>query len=204
MRGSWRGAALSPSTPLAERAPSRRHPVAQVQQRREPRGVRRVARQIGDEPVARGQAVPLAVVVQELDLHLRHVDAGRAFALAALARDAQRHRLAHRVGGQRVGAELARQRQAQRVGAAARQMLLVAGRAVGRAHHAGIGFAAGAVVVAHLGGAGEAAPFRPVERGLERQLRVARLEAEQAAVVHLRRPDDLAGVEQARPGRTCP
>ena len=68
-------------------------------------------------------------------------------------------RVAHLVGDQRLGAELAGQREAQRVGAAAGQMLLVAGRAVGRAHHAGVGFAAGAVVVAHLGGAGEASPI---------------------------------------------
>ena len=62
---------------------------------------------------------------------------------------------------------------------------------------AGVARAAGAVVVAHLDRAGEPAPFRPVERGGERQRPVVGLEAEQAAVVHLRGPDDLAGVEQA-------
>src|SRR5580658_7972265 len=44
--------------------------------------------------------------------------------------------------------------------------------AVRGAHHAGVGFAAGAVVVAHLGGAGETAPFGPIERGLDRDLPV--------------------------------
>jgi hypothetical protein len=55
------------------------------------------------------------------------------------------------------GPELARQRQAQRVGAAARQVLLVARDAVARAHGAGVELAAVAVVVAHLHGLGEAA-----------------------------------------------
>ncbi len=108
------------------------------------------------------------------------------------------------VGDERLGPELARQCQPQCVGAAARQMLLVAGRAIGRAHDAGVAGAAGAVVVAHLGRRGEAAPFRPVERGVDRQRAVVRLEAEQAAVVHLRRPHDLAGVEETLPGRRRP
>ena len=63
----------------------------------------------------------------------------------------------HRVAGQRVGAELARQRQPQRVGAAARQVLLVARDAVARAHRAGVELAAVAVVVAHLDRLGQAA-----------------------------------------------
>ena len=90
----------------------------------------------------------------------------------------------------RVGPELARQRQAQRVGAAAREVLLVARDAVARAHRAGVELAAVAVVVAHLHRLGEAAgrvaaaagragrfgdrvvlhvPRRPVERGLDRR-----------------------------------
>src|SRR5207253_9468771 len=55
----------------------------------------------------------------------------------------------------------ARQRESQGVGAAARQMLLVAGSAIAGAHHVGVGFPAGAVVVAHLDCAGEAPPLRP-------------------------------------------
>src|SRR5206468_11110148 len=64
-----------------------------------------ISRQIRYQPVARGETVAFAVVVQKLDLHARHVDAGRAFALAALARDAQRHRLAHVFRNQRLRAE---------------------------------------------------------------------------------------------------
>ena len=44
---------------------------------------------------------------QHLDLHLGHVDAGRAFAPAALAGDAQLHRLHHHVRGECVRPELA-------------------------------------------------------------------------------------------------
>ena len=103
---------------------------------------------------------------------------------------------AHRLGGERIRPELARERQAQRVGAAARQMLLVHGRAIGGAHHARLGLAAGAVVVAHLDGAAEAAPFRPVERPLPLRAAVARRVTEERAVVHLEGPHDLAGIEE--------
>ena len=202
IRGSLR-AALSPS----QRSPSRARAGARL--RRLSSGARcarprRIARQVGDQPVPRRKPVAAPVMVQELDLHPRHVDAGRAFAPAALARDAQIHRLAHVFRDERIGSELARQGQAQRVGAAAGQVLLVAGGAKGRAHHRGVALAAGAVVVAHLDRAGEAAPFRPVERGRNRQRPVVGPVAEQAAVVHLRGPHDLAGVEQARRDRTRP
>ena len=87
-----------------------------------------------DQAVAGAETVAPPVMMQELDLHPRHVDAGRAFALAALARDAQLHRLAHACGDERFGAELTRKSQPQGVGAAAGQVLLVAGGAVGGAH----------------------------------------------------------------------
>src|SRR3954471_17042634 len=99
------------------------------------------------------------IVVQELDLHLGHVDAGRAFAPAALAGDAEIERLLHLARGEGVGPELAGDRKPQGSGAASREMLLVAGRAVGRARGAARELAAGAVVVAHLDGAAEPAPF---------------------------------------------
>ena len=116
------------------------------------RGVRRIARQIADQAIAQRQAVLREARRLHLDFHARHVDAGRAFALAGLARHAQFHGLGHVVAGQRVGAELAGQREAQRVGAAARDMRFVARHAIARAHGAALGFAAGAVVVAHLDG----------------------------------------------------
>src|SRR3954470_9480193 len=108
------------------------------------------------------------IVVQELDLHLGHVDAGRALAPAALARDAEVERRLHLMRGEGVGAELAGDREPERIGAPAREVLLVERRAVGRAHGAAGELAAGAVVVAHLDGATEPAPFRPVERRPER------------------------------------
>ncbi len=161
---------------------------------------------------------------RRLDLHPRHVDAGRAVALAALAADAQGERLLHRVARQRLGRvdalELARERQAQRVRPAAGQVLLVAGDAKARAHRAGVELAAVAVVVAHLDRLGEAAarvaaaarrggrfgerivlhvPRRPVERRLQRNRPVGRRIAEQAR----RRPssaDRRSG--SARTGRS--
>jgi len=79
-------------------------------------------------------------VMQELDLHLRHVDARRAIAAASLAAHAQVEGFAHRLGCE-VRAQLARQRQAQRIRAAARQMHFVARDAVTGAHRARVEFA---------------------------------------------------------------
>src|SRR5262249_57872412 len=71
-----------------------------------------------------------------LDLHARHVDAGRAFAPAGLAGDAELHGLRHLVGGERVTAELTGDGEAKRVGEPARDVALVAGDAIARAHNA--------------------------------------------------------------------
>src|SRR5687768_8843283 len=101
----------------------------------------------------------LPVVMEKLHLHLGHVDARRAFALAAFARDAEVQRPVSLVGRERIGTKLARDREAQRVGAAAREMLLVARHSIRRTHRAGVELAAVAVVVAHLDGFIEAAPL---------------------------------------------
>ena len=134
-----------------------------------------------------------------LDLHARHVDAGGAFAPAGLAGDAELERLRHLVRGQRVGAELARDREAQRIGAAAGDVALVAGDAVARAHDAAGERAAGAVVVAHLDRALETAAGagigRPVEPRIDLVGVVIRRVTEQRAVVEFRRIDDLARIE---------
>src|SRR6516162_11374912 len=76
-------------------------------------------------------------------------------------------------------------------------MLLVAGGTERGAHDAGVARAAGAIVVAHLRRCREAPPFGPIQCRLDRQLAIIGLEAEEAAIVHLRRPDNLAGVEEA-------
>ena len=117
----------------------------------------RIARQVRHEPVVQRARMAAVVVMQELDLHRGHVDAGRAFALAAFARDAQRQRVVELARRERVRPELARQREAQRVRAAARHVLLVARHAIRRAHRARVELAAVAVVVAHLDGGREAA-----------------------------------------------
>ena len=173
-------------------------PLGGVEQRGERRQPGRVMRQGGHQPVAERQAAPGLVLVQELDLHPRHVHPGRAFAPAALAADAELHGAGHVVGGERIGPKLAGEREPQRVGAPARQVPLPPGRPEGGAHHAGVGLAAGAVVVAHLRRAEEAArPVGPVERRGERSRGVARPEAEERAVVHPGRANDLAGIEEA-------
>src|SRR3546814_2720904 len=66
----------------------------------------RVARQVGDQQLAQGHPLLSRPRRQHLDLHLRHVDAGRALALAALAGDAERQRLHHLIGGEGLGPEL--------------------------------------------------------------------------------------------------
>ena len=80
-------------------------------------------------------------------------------------------------------------------------MTLVACRAIGGAHHAAGEAAAGAVVVAHLDRALQAAGsprvVGPVERGRHVLGGVAGRIAEQRAVVEARRAHDAAGIERA-------
>jgi hypothetical protein len=160
------------------------------------------ARQLGDEALAPRDPVRRGAGGVGLDLHARHVDAGRAFAPARLARDAELQRLGDIVAEQTIGPELAGEREAQRVGAAAREVLFVARDAVGRAHRAGVELPAGAVVVAHLDGTEQAAlragPRRPVERRRHVERRIVWRVTKQRAVVEVGRADDAAGVEQAR------
>ncbi len=85
----------------------------------------------------------------------------------ALQDDAQLQRLGHLVRGQRIGAKLAGDGEAQRIGAAARDVALVAGDAIARAHHAAGQRAAGAVVVAHLDRALETAAAARIGRPVE-------------------------------------
>jgi hypothetical protein len=149
------------------------HSREEVRERRRLRRPGRIARQVRHRAAAQAEAMLAPVLRQELDLHARHVDAGRAFALAALARHAQVQRL---LDG--IEFELAREREAQRVRAPAREVRLVQRRAVGGTHGAGVELAAVAVVVAHLGGLVVAAPFAPVQMGLQRNGSVTRCVAE--------------------------
>ena len=163
--------------------------VACIQEPRHLRCIRRVARQIAHELVVQGQSVLGGARGLHLDLHPRHVDAGRALPPTALARHAELERLGHLVRRERVGAKLSGDREPQRVGAPARDILLVAGDAIARAHHAAGNLPAGAVVVAHLDRALEAAGGarigRPVERGLDFDRAIVGRIAKQAAIVLL-------------------
>src|ERR1041385_5358302 len=132
-----------------------------VGERRETTCPRRVARQVGDRTVAQRVAVARLVVRQELDLHARHVDTGRALALATLARHAEIERRLGRLLA--FVAELAGDREAQRIGPSSSQVLFILRRAIGGAHRAGVEFAAVAVVVAHLDGLVLTAPFAPIK-----------------------------------------
>jgi hypothetical protein len=174
---------------------AQRQRARKIRERSQPRKRRSVVRQVRDRSLAYRERVPLAVLVHELDLHARHVDARRAFALAALARDAKIERGFHRLLA--FAAELARERKPKRIGAPARSVHLVPGRAIRRAHRAGVELAAVAVVVAHLDGLVVSAPVRPVEDGSGDARRIAGPEAKERRVVHLRRRDDLARIEQA-------
>src|SRR6516164_3638649 len=136
-----------------------------------------------------------------LDLHARHVDAGRAFAPASFAGDAKLHGLDHLVRAQRVASELAGDGEAQRIGAPARDVALVAGHAIARAHDATGEHATGAVVVAHfdraLKTAAGARIGRPVELRADVLAAIVRPVAEDAAIVELRRAHDLAWFVEA-------
>ena len=94
----------------------------------------------------------LVILVQKLDLHLRHVDTGRAFSLATLAADTEFHGFLHSLRSQRLLSQLPGQRQPQRIGPPTGYVTLIAGHPVGRAHRPSLELAARAIVVAHLDG----------------------------------------------------
>src|SRR5262249_43997227 len=181
--------------------PQARRVVAQVGEPRPFGRERRVARQISDHAVVQRQAALRHARRLHLDLHARHVDARRAFAPASLAGAAELHGPRHLVRGQRIGSELAGDGEAQRVGAPAREVALVAGDAIARAHDAAGGRATGAVVVAHLDRALETATGAgiggPVEMRADVLAAIVRPIAEHAAIVQFRRAHDLAGIVEA-------
>ena len=95
---------------------------------------------------AQRRAVDLLVVREELALERRHVDAQRALALARLAFQAQIHDLVKPLVPERRPRIGRRQGLDQGVGSPPGRVLLLARGHVGRAHHAGVGLAAGADV----------------------------------------------------------
>ena len=174
--------------------------------------------QVGHQAVAPTVAVVLLVLVGGLDLHAGHVHTRGAIAFAAFARNAQVERIAHRIAGQCIRAQLAAQGQAQGVGATACEVLFVAGDAVAGAHGARIKLAAVAVVVAHVhrfgqatgrvatgpwrahfsgSGVGLNVPSAPIQSGVDVDHRVARVVAHQMGVVHARWVDHALWAQQS-------
>ena len=141
--------------------------------------------------------VALLVMMKKFDLHLRHIDTRRTFALAAFAADTKIQRILDSVGRKRLMSKLPADRQAQRIRPTTRHMLLVAGRAVARAHGARVEFPAGTVVVAHLDGASQTTGVFPVECRFNFLSFVIRLVPEQRTVILLGRVHDLAGIHQS-------
>src|ERR1700679_2246450 len=99
--------------------------------------------------------MPRLVVGGEFNFHSCHVTPRRTFAPAAFAADTKIHRPVGFLAREGILSELPGQSQAQRGGASAGEMLLIAHRAKARAHGAGIELPTMAVVVAHLDGFGE-------------------------------------------------
>ena len=151
-----------------------------------------------------------------LDLDARHVNAGRAIALAPLAGNAQIQGLTDVLACEASLAKLPGQRQPQGVRTSARHVLFVAGYTVTGAHRASVKLATMAVVVAHLDCLGEPfgriatrarrrlvagerialhVPGRPVHHRLDRNDPVIRLVSEIARVVHARRLNDFVRIE---------
>ena len=153
------------------------------------------AADVGEQPGAERQPVAVVVGGQELDLDLGHVDRGRTLGLARLALDAEVHHVEHALAGQFVVRQRARQRRAQRVGAAARGVLLVARGHEARTHGALGPLAADAGAVAHLHGAREAVVAAEGEPLAVRLRTVVRAVAQHPG--HGRRVDHVAGVEDA-------
>ena len=134
------------------------------------------------------------ILVQELGLEPGHVDIGRALALAGLAFEAEVEDFVDVRVGESLKSELAGDRQAEQVGAAAGAVLLLAGRLERRAHRPLGLLPAGADARAQLGGRQQAAVGREVERGRHRGRDIARPIAQVRR--QRRRIDDLAGVQQ--------
>jgi hypothetical protein len=104
-------------------------------------------------------------VIEELVLHLGHVDVGRTLGLAALALQAQVHHLVEPLAGELGRRHPAGEHRAEGVGPAARGVFFIAGGHVAGAHGALQLLAAGAHAVAHLDRRRKAALGREIEQG---------------------------------------
>ena len=159
--GSGRSAAMPMRAVRRRRAGLAVAEVGEAGQARRERGV---ARQLGHEalpqaacPWRAARAASVSIFMRAMSTPVGH---SRRQALQLTQRAIAS---AIVVPGHGVRPELPRERPAQRVGAAAGEVGLLARDAVGRAHGPGVEAAAGAVVVAHLDGGQEAALRRPVQ-----------------------------------------
>ena len=156
-RGSERRAA-SPSQRFGRARARRADASRRLASHGDARNQRRIARQVRDQALAQRDAVPLRCTRRSDSIFIFAMSTPVGHSRLQPLHETHRSSAACTASPRQVlVAELARQREAQRVGAPARRMLLVARDAIARAHRAGVELAAMAVVVAHLDGLGEAA-----------------------------------------------
>ena len=170
---------------------------AEVGQHGEASGPRCESGQPRDETLTEGESMAAVVVVQKLDLHAGHVDAGGALLCARFTPHAERECVVHLGGREGVRAELAGEGEAQCVGPSACRVALVSRGPERGAHEAGVPFSTGSVVVAHLGGARPASQVGPVQHGGHGQGTVPLVVAHQGSIVHAGGVHDLPRVERA-------
>ncbi len=181
-------------------------PRAQVRQPGRRRGQPGPERQVTHRVVRRRAQPPRVVVVQELGLVRRHVDADRAVALARLAGQAEIQRVAHLGRPPAVGDEVAADQLEQQPGSPARRVLLLAGDLVARAHRGAGRVAALPHTDAAAGGLREVAGVMRVRedgeqfagRMVQLEVRVDPLWTDDHAGIHqvVRVPDGLEPPEQ--------
>lgn len=152
---------------------------------------------IGDEPRAQRSAIDVVILLLKLGLHLGHVDGGRAFLFAALARKAEVENFAEFVVGEWVLIAGIGDDVAQGVGAGAGGVLFVSRGHVAGTHCATgeVDFAAVAGTIAHFGGAQNSFGGGPIEDGFDFG-RFAPGGVTQMSV-HRRGVNDLVGIEDA-------
>ncbi len=143
------------------------------------------------------KTMALAIVVEELGLHTRHVYASGTFTSTTLASDAQVHGFGHGVRGECIRPKLSRYSEAQRVGAPAGDVLLVAGNSIRWAHDARIGLSASTIVVTYLDCVGWVVLFGPVQRGLDISRRIIGFVAKETTIIHARWAHNASGIKQA-------
>ena len=163
---------------------------------------RRIARQARDDAILRSPAMLLAIVIQELDLHARHVDAGRTLAPAAFAADAQIQHVVHALRRQRIASELPGQCVSRNALARPRVTSCSSCVAMNDGHITSA-FLRHAPLLLHISTAPENPPQSDQSSAVSSLIGcVARRIAKERTIVHQRRAHDLAGIEETCADRT--